>query len=141
MSPEPFTMLPNWLVDAMPDMSEAELKVCIFVARKTIGWHKEADRISLTQFEGGTGLHRETIVDGITAAEKRGMIAVVRQRGKTSEYRLAGGPIRFDLPTTSRNIRPVTSRKIRHTKESIQPEKNIDPIDFSHFKATVADRR
>ena len=135
---EPYTMLPNWLIDAMPAMSEAEIKVCIVVARKTIGWHKEADRISLTQFERATGLHRETVAIGIAAAEKRGMIAVARQRGKCNEYRLAGGPICFD--TTSRKNRLVTSRKIRHTKESIlRDSKKADPIDFGQFRAAYTE--
>lgn len=139
MSAEPYTMLPNWLIDAMPDMGEAEIKVCIVVARKTIGWHKESDRISLTQFERATGLHRETVAIGIAAAEKRGMIAVARQRGKCNEYRLAGGPICFD--TTSRKIRLVTSRKIRHTKESISRDfQKNEPVDFSHFVAEYTDR-
>lgn len=48
---EPYTMLPNWLIDAMPDLSEAALKVCLVVARKTIGWHKNSRR--------GAGPHAE----------------------------------------------------------------------------------
>ena len=55
---EPYTMLPNWLIDAMPGLSEAALKVCLVVARKTIGWHKESDKISLSQFKSATHLHR-----------------------------------------------------------------------------------
>ena len=135
---EPYTMLPNWLIDAMPGLSEAALKVCLVVARKTIGWHKESDKISLSQFKSATHLHRETITIGIAEAEQRGLIAVTRTPGKCNEYRLSGGPIRFDAPA-SRNIRPVTSRKNRHTKEIVQPQKNADPVDYSHFKQAVED--
>lgn len=40
----------------------SEYQVVLFVLRKTYGWNKKQDIISLTQFELGTGLSRPTIV-------------------------------------------------------------------------------
>jgi len=40
----------------------AEFRVLFFFIRKTYGYNKKEDRISLTQFEKGTGLSRPTVV-------------------------------------------------------------------------------
>jgi hypothetical protein len=53
------TQIPNFVIDRlMPTVSNACLAVVIFVCRKTFGWGKAEDRISLTQIEKGTGLSR-----------------------------------------------------------------------------------
>lgn len=57
-------------IDIAHDLAEALMKVnlsgyqyriiwCIF--RKTYGWHKSTDKISLTQFEKMTGLKRRNV--------------------------------------------------------------------------------
>lgn len=43
----------------------SEYQVIFLVLRKTWGWHKTEDTISLTQFELGTGLSRPTITKTI----------------------------------------------------------------------------
>ena len=133
-------MLPHWVVDVMHSMSGAELKVCLFIARKTIGWHKESDRISLSQFEKGTGLGRRVIPDAIASLESRGLIAVVRMVGKCNTYRLSGGPIFFthSVATSAKSAR-ATSAKNAHTKEIAVLQKNLDPIDYPRFKESVED--
>ena len=40
----------------------SELRIILFILRKTYGFQKKEDRISLTQFEKGTGLSRPTVV-------------------------------------------------------------------------------
>lgn len=64
-----FTRVPNLLLDqAMAHMGNAELRVVLAVMRKTIGWNKQRDRISLTQFEEMTGLARQHVIRGIRDA-------------------------------------------------------------------------
>lgn len=43
----------------------SELRTLLFVLRKTYGFQKKQDRISLTQFEEGTGLSRPTVVTAL----------------------------------------------------------------------------
>jgi phage replication O-like protein O len=43
----------------------AEFQICFFVIRKTYGYNKKEDRISLTQFEKGTNLSRPTVVKSL----------------------------------------------------------------------------
>lgn len=43
----------------------SEFQICFFVIRKTYGFNKKDDRISLTQFEKGTNLSRPTVVKSL----------------------------------------------------------------------------
>ena len=50
-------IIPNSVVDElMAEMSGVELKCYLFVIRKTKGWNKEEDAISVSQFMKVTGL-------------------------------------------------------------------------------------
>ena len=63
------TQTPNPLFDLhLPEMGMAELKVVLFACRKTFGWHKDKDKISLTQFMEGTGMSRQAVINGIRQA-------------------------------------------------------------------------
>lgn len=56
-----FTQLPNAVTDIlMPELSEAELKVLLYIIRRTFGFGKNADAISLNQ-----------MIDGITTRDGR----------------------------------------------------------------------
>ena len=67
MIPQPnFTQVPNVLFDAITaTMNESELRVFLAIVRKTFGWSKERDRISLTQISDMTGLSRAAVVNGL----------------------------------------------------------------------------
>jgi phage replication O-like protein O len=55
-----YTKIANELLDAiiLHDFSKRELKIVLFVLRKTYGWNKKADVMSLSQILTGTGLAR-----------------------------------------------------------------------------------
>lgn len=73
--PPNYTQIPNALLDrAMALMSGAELKVVLSVCRRTIGWHKRRDRISLTQLQQMTGLSRHSVIDAVRSMVAAGWI-------------------------------------------------------------------
>jgi len=48
------TQIPNVLLDfVIPDLPEGESKCLLYICRRTYGFHKEEDRISLSQFING----------------------------------------------------------------------------------------
>lgn len=59
-----FTPIANEILDelVMLRIPASEKDVLMFVIRKTYGYHKKEDKISITQFELGTGLSRPTVV-------------------------------------------------------------------------------
>lgn len=53
----------------------AEYQIVFFVIRKTYGYQKKADRISLTQFEKATGLSRPTVVKTLKNLVSRNILS------------------------------------------------------------------
>ena len=60
-----FTAIANEILEALiqTSLTGGEYKVAFFVLRKTYGFQKKEDRISLTQFEKGCNLSRRTVVN------------------------------------------------------------------------------
>lgn len=137
-----YTQTPNPLFDDhMRIMGDAELRVVLCAVRKTFGYHKLEDGISLTQFQRMTGLSRQGVIDGIEAATRRGMMCQVGtgRRGVTI-YALrivstgqASRPVKpvdqsTTLTSTGQASRPVlvkpvdTQKKV--VKETTKKKKN-----------------
>jgi phage replication O-like protein O len=83
------TRIPNAILDSMAELTEPELRVLLIITRKTIGWQKECDLISLTQLEKFTGLSRPAVNKALHTAIERGWVERTG-RGKqgTGCYRL-----------------------------------------------------
>lgn len=62
-----FTPIANEIIDNLVKLriTASEKDMLFFVIRKTYGYHKKEDRISLSQFEQGTLLSRPTVVKGL----------------------------------------------------------------------------
>lgn len=73
-----YTQIPNAIFELMADkdahLTEAELRVILAIARKTFGWHKKRDKISLSQLEELTAMTRKSVKSGIDAAIERGIV-------------------------------------------------------------------
>ena len=122
--------LPNIYIDEiMKYLSGSETKVLFFVMRKTFGWQKERDRISLTQFEKGTGLSRQSIINSLESLVQLQILSKdIQKAGNTYglnitwekvEGSLKNRPV-YKLDYDSLKIRPIDSLKIRHTKDNIK---------------------
>ena len=67
--------VPNAFVDdVMCQISDASTKIYLLICRKTRGWNKEMDSISLTQFELFTGKSRPTIIKCLRELIKLGLV-------------------------------------------------------------------
>src|SRR5919199_5862205 len=88
-----YTPVPDELFDEqLPDLSGAELKVLLYIIRRTFGFKKESDNISLSQLlkgittkEGtlldrGTGLSKKTLLETLNALEEKNIIITERRR-------------------------------------------------------------
>ena len=70
-----FVPIPNAYIDRyLADLSGAELKVLLAILRRTVGWRKESDEISVRQLEAMTGLARHSVLAGIRGLLERGLI-------------------------------------------------------------------
>jgi hypothetical protein len=98
-----FTLTPDVLFDDLaPDLAECELRVLLYVVRRTFGFKKSADNISINQMvEGiktrdgrvldrGTGMSRPSVVKGAKGLVEKGIVVATSNRNPD------GG----DAPTT-----------------------------------------
>jgi hypothetical protein len=92
-SPIRYTPIPDELFDDyLAGLSGAEVKVLLYIMRKTFGWKKDSDNISLSQIMGGvirkdgevqdrgTGLARDSVTRALKGLEEKGHIIAIRRR-------------------------------------------------------------
>ncbi len=110
-----YTPVPDELFDEqLPDLSGAELKVLLYVIRRTFGFKRESDNISISQmlnglhtYDGrqldrGVGLTKKTLLLAIKSLEEKNIIFTERRRSVE----------RGDEPTSYRlNIAEVSARE------------------------------
>ncbi len=85
------TQIPNFILDfIIPNITEAEVKCLLYICRRTYGFHKERDRISLSQFvngiktkEGkeldcGSGVSRPAVVEALKNFIGAGLVEVIK---------------------------------------------------------------
>lgn len=87
--------LPNALVDDkyLVEMKGSALAMYIFIVRKTRGWQKECDRISLSQFSEFTGYNKDAVLTGVNKLVDLGLVKRVSFENKTSFYELNDQPL------------------------------------------------
>jgi len=60
--------VPNWFLDDVlsdPEVPHALRSVLMFLLRKTVGWDRKSDEISLVQIEDGAGVSRKTAIHAV----------------------------------------------------------------------------
>lgn len=87
--------LPNALVDEkyLVELKGSALAMYIFIVRKTRGWQKECDRISLSQFTEYTGYNKDAVLTGVNKLVDLGLVKRISFENKTSFYELNDQPL------------------------------------------------
>jgi hypothetical protein len=122
------TPVPDEVFDVlMPQLSGAEVKVLLYICRRTFGFKKESDTISLHQIahgittrdgrvlDGGTGLCKRHVQRALKVLEKKNIIKVIRKVDETGLN---------EVNTYSLNMRETGSRvgtKSSHPRDKITP--------------------
>lgn len=82
-----FTPVPDQVLALLPDLSSSELKVLLYIIKRTLGFNKPHDRISQRQFlmgirtkagkqlDRGAGVSKNSLHRALTALVSRGMIS------------------------------------------------------------------
>lgn len=70
-----YTQTPNDLLDHwLPRLKEGELKILLIIIRKTFGWHREKERISISMFQKLTGLDEKTVLYSLKSLVEKNLI-------------------------------------------------------------------
>lgn len=117
--------VPNDLVDEeMKNMSIGEIKCYLVIIRKTVGWHKEFDAISVSQFVKFTGLSNRVVIKACKTLVDKGII-----EKKTGERNINIYSINFNANRTCDEKSLVTNN------HSTCDEKSLDPMTNSHTQS------
>lgn len=83
-----FTPIANEILEKLVNISllGSEFQILLFIIRKTYGYQKKVDRISLTQFEKGTGISRPTVVKTLKNLMAKGLIVKICLPGGNIGY-------------------------------------------------------
>jgi len=83
-----FSQIPHKLAEnvARSDLSPHESRCLWAIIRKTFGWQKESDRISLQQFSDATGLDRRHIHRALKKLEQRKILVIRRDDRKPATF-------------------------------------------------------
>src|SRR5688500_5918631 len=148
-----YTPVPDELFDEqLPDLSGSELKVLLYIIRRTFGFKKDSDNISLNQLlhrnttkEGilldrGTGLTKKTLLEAIKSLVEKHLLMTERRRSKEkgdepTTYRLNVVSDTTENNDTPRGVKitpgggvkntPPPSDKNTHTQETVI-QKTVD---------------
>ena len=84
-----FTKFPNEVIDShMKKLTGSEYKLLSVLLRKTVGFHRESDKISTSQFMEITGLSNQGVNKGIKALVKKGLITECKHNTQTKAYKI-----------------------------------------------------
>jgi hypothetical protein len=102
------TVVPDDVFDVlMPNLSEAELRVLLYIIRRTFGFKKNSDAISLTQMvqgittqggrvlDSGTGLSRRGVMRGCAGLVEKGVITVEKRLSPQGDNEINTYQLRF----------------------------------------------
>lgn len=144
-----YTAIANEIMDAMVKyrIPGEQMQCLLFILRKTYGFNKKSDKISLSQFVKGTGIKRRAVARAIKALQDKNIIFVKKGGAKkdtiiVSEYtfnkRFKSWKSSVKKDTGSVKIdRKVVSKKT-HTKDNITKDSDIlsyitpDNSEFCH---------
>jgi phage replication O-like protein O len=124
-TPPNYTQTPNCLFSHwIKVLKEVELKVLLIIMRKTFGWHKEKDRISLSQLSSLTGCSETNVLNAVRNLIKKGLIRK-EVRGKRGKQKTYYEMIVSDVSEENSNnsdpsqFRRGTPHKLSGTKETL----------------------
>jgi hypothetical protein len=111
-----YTQVPDELFDRlMPHLTEAELKVLLYIVRRTFGFKKITDDISLSQLvagittrdgtllDEGTGLTRRAVLKALKSLKEQGIIEARRNQSATRGDEATTYALRFRDTPSERN--------------------------------------
>jgi len=132
-----YTQISNAFIESMDKYSGSAVKIFIAISRKTIGWHKQSDRISYSQLREITGLSINSMKSAIKELIKDKWIK--QNSGKNGySYDLAISEIdigvsKSDTVTISKNDTTKETSKETNTKEIYGKFKSPTPEQIQQY--------
>ena len=122
------TQIPNEFIDkCMGELTHAQFKVLIAICRKTIGWHKHSDYISISQIVELAKVSNKTVVQALKELEKMGYITTQKSKRSTTLITInyESASVTSTPPSVTTTQASVMSTQVAsvmstHTKETLK---------------------
>jgi len=118
-----YTQIPNVVIDEiMAKVSGSEMKVLIYIVRRTLGFHRTEARITIAQIcdgyrtsdgtrrDGGTGLSRRAVFACLNTLEEAGYIVRRMHEGKNG----------ITMPSTYTILARTASKEVVYGDEAVE---------------------
>lgn len=151
------TIVPDDVFDILaPQLSEAELRVLLYIIRRTFGFKKDADNISLKQMvdgiktrdgkvlDRGTGMSKSAAARGVKGLEEKGIVIAIRNRSQEKGDEPTTYKLRFrGDPVFSKNTRGVPPKEhprvlLENTQQTVLQETVEQQTEFSSVEKSVS---
>jgi len=122
-----YTTFPNEVLDIiMPNCKPNTWKVVCVTVRKTLGWHKREDTISLSQYQELTGIKgRGTLISALRDAVDEGYITKLEDTYINTYHLNLEYETSAEIEGGSAEIVPESSAEIVPTKDSLKDIKSL----------------
>ena len=117
--PNSFQIANSVIDEYLPQMSGNALKCYILIVRKTRGWQKTHDSLSISQIQKFTGIRKEeTVQKAINELVDLGLIGKQSRIGLPNEYFLISDPKKGVTPPPKNGVPP---------ENGVPPKKGVTP--------------
>lgn len=116
-----YTQIPNSLLEQLAKMPESAVRVALAVARKTFGYHKTRDLLSLSQIMELTKLSRQGVLNGIEYLEANNWV-IRTPAGQSFVYQLLVNEVDQSTNLTSQPSRPEVVNEVDRKAEKLVNE-------------------
>lgn len=147
-----FFQMPNVIADEiMRHLTPTQLVCLLTIIRKTRGWHKQADAISLSQFQEATGIKsKKTVMRALAVLDAVDLVSTEKAPRTVTVYAL--GPVFYgkkctrdtivkittDLQAQNTPDTPISGVINTPTKETINKKEKEKRADSAQVKPTSA---
>lgn len=141
-----YTPTPDALFDELaPNLSESELRVLLYIVRRTFGFKRDADAISLSQLvsgittkdgrvlDRGTGMSRPGVTKGVKGLVEKGVISVEKVMDERGENQVNVYRLRFRGEPAAEASSPAISEGVgndvdyRRQPRFVRVGNDVDP--------------
>ena len=125
-----YTQIANEILESLSriNLSPYETRTLFYLIRKTYGWKKKTDWISLSQFSKGLCLDRRHVFKALRRLEVKNLIVICRNDKKHPRYGFQKNYMKWDISDFNKAELEQENLKRRKKKESASTDDRVSSL-------------
>lgn len=118
------------------NLSGSEYKILLTIIDRTLGFQRESQKISLSEFQAMTRLSRQGVCNALRQATNKGIVATQKSRGKKTVYALVQD---YDRWTTSQSefTSELVNKSLPNQSTEVYQTSQVPVSSSHHIKETL----